>query len=222
MFRCLHLLKLQTHSLQMFLELRKPIYPELMSARHANWASCWQTFVSPTLIASSNHKKLVETSQVQRHKFFRRSHDPVYGNKPNHHQLKTCYIIRIGAFHSEWSFCALRSWDEERHRIRHWKGNKCRRRYGFDFLIPSLARCAQRSLHVCGVERAMFVPVPPANVTYAQKNDNSKVKSSDDGPTARKRFQNGSGNFTWGCTLCSSTQEREFCAPHSYASAHRK
>jgi hypothetical protein len=41
MFRCLHLLKLQTHSLQMFLELRKPIYPELMSARHANRASCW-------------------------------------------------------------------------------------------------------------------------------------------------------------------------------------
>ncbi len=38
-----------------------------------------------------------------------------------------------------------------------------------DFLIPSLAHYAQTSLHVCGVERAMFVLVPPANVTYAKK-----------------------------------------------------
>jgi len=38
-----------------------------------------------------------------------------------------------------------------------------------DFLIPSLVHCAQRSLHVCGVKSAMFVPAPPANVTCAKK-----------------------------------------------------
>jgi hypothetical protein len=57
--------------------------------------------------------------------------------------------------------------------------------------------------------------MPTPNITYA-KNDNSKVRSSDDGPTMCKRFQNGLVNFKWRYMLCCLTEKQEFGVVHRY------
>ncbi len=42
------------------LELCKPIYFKLIFAHYVNLVLCWQTFISPTLITSLNHQKILQ------------------------------------------------------------------------------------------------------------------------------------------------------------------
>jgi hypothetical protein len=58
------------------------------------------------------------------------------------------------------------------------KGKQIQTMVWVDFLIPSLAHGAPTSLHACGVEHAMFVLVPPANMTYVK---NTQLKSKEFG-----------------------------------------
>jgi len=51
------------------LELCKPIYRELMFTHYVNLVLRRQTFVSPTLITSSNHQKILQRYQGQSYKF---------------------------------------------------------------------------------------------------------------------------------------------------------
>jgi hypothetical protein len=77
-----------------------------MSAHHANLVLCWQTFISPTLITALNHKKILQRYHVQQYKFLRQFHNSIHENKLN---FTTCYIIHTRAFHSERSFTAPQS-----------------------------------------------------------------------------------------------------------------
>ncbi len=157
---------------------------------------------------------------MQRHKFLRRSHDLVYGNKLNH-QLKhaTSFASELSILNDLSVHFQAGTRNDTESDIERKTNADDGMGWFFDTLTCSL--CSEKP--ACVRSRTCDVCASaPHQRDVCKKNDNSKVKSLDDGPTVRKRFQNGSGNFTWGCTLCSSTQEQEFCAPHSYASAHRK
>jgi len=113
--------KLQMHTLQMF-QLCKPIYLELMFAHYVNLKLCWQTFISPTLITSLNHQKILQRYRVQSHKF---CYDPIILF------MKTSLIFNmLHDLHKSFPFLMIfhciskPQW--QWHEIKFWEGNKCK------------------------------------------------------------------------------------------------
>jgi len=68
----------------------------------------------------------------------------------------------------------------------------------------TFALCSNKLACVCSWTCDVCATMSPLNITYA-KNDNSKVKSLNDGPTLCKKFQNAFVNFIWSYMLCCST-----------------
>jgi hypothetical protein len=100
-------------------------------------------------------------------------------------------------------FCCISKpwWQWQQMKI--WEGNKCRFRYWLKFWYLHLLTVFKQVGMCVELNPWCLCCNAPANITYA-KNNNSKVRSSKDGPTLRKRFQNASLNFTWSSTLSCS------------------
>jgi len=154
------------------LELHKPTYLEPMSTHHVNLALCWQTFISPTLMASLNHKKNggnLTGAEIQI--FVVISQSCLWKQAEFYNMLHRSFPFRMIFL------CTSKlGWGMTLNQT--LKGKQIQTMVWVDFLIPSLAHGAPTSLHACGVEHAMFVLVPPANMTYVK---NTQLKSKEFG-----------------------------------------
>jgi hypothetical protein len=126
-----------------------------------------------------------------------RSRNCIYENKL---KFATCYMIHKRIFYSWWLFTTLQSHDDNDDEWNFGRETNADAGIGFSFDTCTRSLCSNKLACVWSWTWDVCATMPPANITYA-KNDNSKVRNLNDGPTLHKRFQDASLNFIWSYML---------------------